>query len=90
STVEAAELIDPDLPMDRLLYRLFNEDGVRVLDRQMIRTDCKCAPDRLENTIKSFDAETRVEMADEDGMIRARCEFCEKEFVFDVSKLDAA
>ena len=90
STVEAAELIDPDLPMDRLLYRLFNEDGVRVLDRQSISADCRCSADRLENTIRSFDEKARAEMADDDGVLRARCEFCNKEYVFDVSTMDAA
>ena len=90
STVEEAELIDPDLPMDRLLYRLFNEDGVRVLERQSVSAECRCSSERLENTIRSFDAKARAEMSDEDGKIRARCEFCDVEYVFDVSELDAA
>ncbi|MEM7729621.1 MAG: Hsp33 family molecular chaperone HslO [Pseudomonadota bacterium] len=82
ATVEDAELIDPDLPMDRLLYRLFNEDGVRVLDREAVSADCRCSRDRLENTLRSFDAKARAEMADEDGLIRARCEFCDVEYAF--------
>lgn len=90
STVEEAELIDPDLPMDRLLYRLFNEDGVRVLERQSVSAECRCSAERLENMIRSFDATARSEMSDEDGKIRARCEFCDVEYVFDVSELDAA
>jgi molecular chaperone Hsp33 len=82
ATVEDAELIDPDLPMDRLLYRLFNEDGVRVLERFDVSADCRCSRERLESTLKSFDAAAREEMADEDGKIRARCEFCDVEYVF--------
>jgi molecular chaperone Hsp33 len=84
NTVEDAELIDPDLPTDTLLYRLFNEDGVRVLDRQGISADCRCSRERLENTLKSFDAAARAEMADEDGKIRAKCEFCDFEHVFEL------
>lgn len=90
STVEAAELIDPDLPMDSLLYRLFNEDGVRVLERHSVNADCRCSRDRLSNTLKSFDAAARAEMADEDGMIRARCEFCDTEYVFPVAEMESA
>lgn len=87
STVEPAELIDPDLPMDRLLYRLFNEDGVRTLDRHPVLAECRCSRDRLENTLRSFDDGARQDMADEDGLIRARCEFCDEEFVFLVTEI---
>lgn len=87
STVEDAELIDPDLPIDRLLYRLFNEDGVRVLDRQPVSADCRCSRERLANTLRSFDASARADMMDEDGMIRARCEFCDTEYVFPVTEM---
>ena len=86
STVEPAELIDPDLPMDRLLYRLFNEDGVRVLERHTVSADCRCSKDRLEATLKSFGPEQIAEMA-EDGVIRARCEFCDVEYRFAVDAL---
>lgn len=87
STVEDAELVDPELPMERLLYRLFNEDGVRVLDRQSVSADCRCSRDRLANTLKSFDPAARADMADEDGMIRALCEFCDVEYVFPVDEV---
>jgi len=87
STVEDAELVDPELPMERLLYRLFNEDGVRILDRQSVSADCRCSRDRLANTLKSFDPAARAEMADEDGMIRALCEFCDVEYVFPVDEV---
>lgn len=90
STVEDAELIDPDLPMERLLFRLFNEDGVRVLGTQPINADCRCSRERLANTLKSFDATAKADMADADGKIRARCEFCDVEYVFDVDETQAA
>ena len=87
STVEDAELIDPDLPMDTLLYRLFNEDGVRVLDRADVSADCRCSRERLQSTLDSFDAAALAEMADEDGKIRARCELCDTEYVFPVGDM---
>lgn len=87
ATVEPAELIDPDLPMDQLLYRLFNEDGVRALDRQPVHAECRCSRQRLENTLKSFDKDALKDTADHDGMIRARCEFCDTEYVFPVSEM---
>lgn len=82
STVTDAELIDPDLPMETLLFRLFNEDGVHVLNTSSVSAECRCSRERLQNTLESFDATAIVDMADEDGNIRAKCEFCDVEFVF--------
>lgn len=90
STVEDAELIDPELPMSRLLYRLFNEDGVRELGRQSVSAECRCSRARLANTLKSFEASALNEMADEDGQVRARCEFCDTEYVFSLTDMDAS
>ena len=87
STVTDAELIDPELPVERLLYRLFNEDGARVLETLPVSAECRCSRDRLESTLKSFDASALLDMAEEDGMIRARCEFCATEYVFPVAEM---
>jgi molecular chaperone Hsp33 len=87
STVTDAELIDPDLPMETLLFRLFNEDGVRVLDRSAVSAECRCSRERLESTLESFDAKAIAEMADDDGNIRASCEFCDVEYVFPTAEI---
>ena len=86
-TVEDAELIDPDLPMETLLYRLFNEDGVRVLDRAEVSAECRCSRERLENTLQSFERSALEDMADDDGKVRAKCEFCDVEYVFSPDSL---
>ncbi|GHA94979.1 33 kDa chaperonin [Algimonas arctica] len=90
STVTDAELIDPDLPMETLLYRLFNEEGVHVLDTSSVSADCRCSRERLLNTLESFDAAAIADMADADGNIRAKCEFCDVEFVFPVKDVETA
>ena len=87
STVTDAELIDPDLPMETLLFRLFNEDGVRVLDRSAVSAECRCSRERLESTLESFDTKAIAEMADADGNIRASCEFCDVEYVFPMADI---
>lgn len=87
STVTDAELIDPDLPMETLLFRLFNEDGVRVLDRSAVSAECRCSRERLESTLESFDTNAIAEMADDDGNIRASCEFCDVEYVFPMADI---
>lgn len=90
STVTDAELIDPDLPMETLLFRLFNEDGVHVLDRSLVSPECRCSRERLQATLDNFDASAIKDMAGEDGNIRAKCEFCDVEFIFPVTDVETA
>lgn len=90
STVTDAELIDPDLPMETLLFRLFNEDGVHVLDRAAVSAECRCSRERLQATLENFDAKAVAEMAGDDGNIRATCEFCNVEFVFPMADVEKA
>ena len=85
-TVSDSELLDPDLSQNNLLYRLFHEDGVRVIDTASVEAKCSCSKERLENTLRSFDKEQIVDMA-EDGIISANCEFCATTYAFNIKEL---
>ena len=56
STVEDHELLDPTLPPDRLLYRLFHEEGVRAFPAAPIEAYCRCSRERVEAFLRSFGA----------------------------------
>ena len=75
-TVEDLELLDTQLAPETVLWRLFHEDEVRVLPALPISFRCDCAPDRIVQVLKSYAPEERAGLADPDGVIRARCEFC--------------
>ncbi|HEX3808268.1 MAG TPA: Hsp33 family molecular chaperone HslO [Rhizomicrobium sp.] len=77
-TVEDFELVDVSLPAETLLWRLFHEDEVRVLPAEPIVFRCDCSTDRIAGVLKSYPAPDRAGLADADGIIRARCEFCGK------------
>jgi len=81
-TIEDHELLDPDVPVERLLYRLFHERGVRVYDAAPIRDKCSCSRERIENVLNSFTAEA-IEESVEDGVIKVKCEFCGTAYEFD-------
>lgn len=85
-TVTDAELLDPDVSQNTLLYRLFHEDGVRIIDKASIEGKCSCSKERLENTLKSFGREQIEDMA-KDGFIEANCEFCAVTYRFDIAAL---
>lgn len=82
STVEDHELLDPDVPVDRLLYRLFHERGVRVFDARPVAAKCSCSRERVEGMLRQFSAEEITESV-EDGAITVTCEFCGSRYAFD-------
>jgi molecular chaperone Hsp33 len=81
-TVGEDELIDPMISGDRLLYRLFHEDGVRVFTPKPLRAFCRCSPERIMTVLQSFPAEEIGEMVEPDGRIHVTCEYCSRQYDF--------
>jgi molecular chaperone Hsp33 len=77
-TVEDHELLDPMLPPDRLLYRLFHEEQVRVYRAIPLETYCSCSRERVEELLARFSPEDLAEMW-------VNCEFCNARYHFDPS-----
>jgi molecular chaperone Hsp33 len=82
STVEDHELLDPTLAPDRLLYRLFHEEGVRALPAAPIEAYCRCSHERVAAFLKSFGADDLADMHEPDGSISVTCEFCSQTYRF--------
>ena len=78
-TTEDSELLDADLAGDRLAYRLFHEDGVRVFDRRELAFACPCSRERVANMLSGMPEEDRAEMAQQ-ASIDVRCEFCNTQY----------
>ncbi len=77
-TVEDLELVDTALTPETVLWRLFHEDEVRVQPAEPISFRCDCDSGRISTVLKSYAPTQRAGLADSDGIIRARCEFCGK------------
>jgi molecular chaperone Hsp33 len=75
-TVEDIELVDTALSPETLLWRLFHEDEVRVHPPEAIAFRCDCDAARITSVLRGYAPEERAGLADPDGIIRARCEFC--------------
>lgn len=82
STVEAHELVDPLVEAERLLYRLYHEDGVRVFDVQPLKFECRCSAERVSSVLRQYSADEVNELVEADGLIRATCEFCSTRYEF--------
>ena len=80
-TMGADELADRDLPLETLIWRLFNEeDEVRVLSRQRLTKGCRCDAGYIASVLAKFTPADRAEMADDQGVIQVDCAFCARSF----------
>ena len=82
ATTEAHELIDPTLSSERLLFRLFNERGVRVYAPTPLAAVCRCSAEGVDAMLRSFPPEEVREMVGDDGLIGVTCEFCSTKRTF--------
>lgn len=76
ATVEDIELLDLGVTPETLLWRLFHEDAVRVHAPEPLDFHCGCDGGRIAQILRAYSEAERQGLADDDGVIRARCEFC--------------
>jgi molecular chaperone Hsp33 len=89
ATLREHELTDPELPLDRIAWRLFNEEEeIRVSPLAHFKRGCRCSLEHIRSVIERFPAEEREAMKGENGLIRVDCAFCAK--YFDISLEPAA
>lgn len=85
-TLEDHELLDPMLETERLLYRLFHEERVRVFESRAVAPLCTCSQDHIRSVLSNFTKDEHQDMLEEDGRtIGVTCEFCSKRYAFDVN-----
>jgi molecular chaperone Hsp33 len=87
STVTDAELTDPGLTADGLLWRLFHEEGVRVFEPHELRFHCRCRRTRVEDLLRAFSNEQLEDMKEPDGQLVVTCQFCNFDYRFTESEL---
>jgi molecular chaperone Hsp33 len=87
-TATAAEMLDPALDPERMLYRLYNEDGVRVWPAQPLHFACRCSRERVATMLASLPEDEIRELL-VDGAVTVSCEFCNTAYLFDQSQIDA-
>ncbi len=88
-TIDASELADPDVGVERLLFRLFHERGVRVFPAKPVADDCSCTRERIRDVLSNFSQEEIGESV-EGGKIAVTCEFCGEGYEFDPEEFEAA
>ncbi|MGH8262036.1 MAG: Hsp33 family molecular chaperone HslO [Steroidobacteraceae bacterium] len=81
-TLEDYELLDSALPAEEVLLRLFHEDEVVVHNAQALRFHCGCSRDKVSSVLAAYSASDLADLAEADGVVRAKCEFCGATYEF--------
>jgi len=88
-TIDMDELTDPQVGVERLLFRLFHERGVRVYPPQDVLDRCSCSREKIKGVLEGFSAE-EIEASEEDGHIAVTCEFCSTTYRFEIKEFEQA
>jgi molecular chaperone Hsp33 len=88
-TIDMDELTDPQVAIERLLFRLFHERGVRVYQPQNVFDRCSCSRDKIKNVLEGFSAE-EIEASEENGHIAVTCEFCSTTYRYEATEFAEA
>lgn len=80
-TVTEQELLELDC--EELLYRLFNEEKVRLFESEPVEFDCSCSRPKLEIALRLLGRHELESILHERGQIEVNCEFCNKYYRFD-------
>lgn len=80
-TVTNAELLH--LPGQELLYRLFNEEKVRLFEPEPVVFRCTCSRERIEGMLLAMGRQEVQSVIEERGSLEVDCEFCNRHYHFD-------
>jgi molecular chaperone Hsp33 len=81
------ELLDPALPANDLLYRLFHDERVRVFEPRPLVSGCRCSQARIEQVLRTLPRD-EVETMTVAGEVVMTCQFCNSDYRFDAAALD--
>ena len=80
-TITERELLR--LPGEELLYRLFNEERVRLFEPESVTFRCTCSRERIETLLRGLGRDEVEAILQEKGEVDVTCEFCNRRYVFD-------
>jgi molecular chaperone Hsp33 len=83
-----AEMLDPALPAERYLFRLFHEEGVRVTPVRAVTRGCRCSAERVFNVLEQLPSDDLYDLT-EDGWLVVTCEFCNETYRFTPQQVEA-
>lgn len=86
NTLTKAELLHDDL--ETILFKLFNEDDVVILDKHPIDFKCTCNRGRLEQILRNLGVAELTDMIETQGNISVSCDYCNTDYKFTKDDLE--
>lgn len=80
-TIKAEELFS--LPAEEILYRLYNQEEVRLFTPQPVQFKCTCSRARCEDSLMTLPADEVDTIIAEEGKIDMHCDYCGNHYIFD-------
>ena len=80
STLKKDELTD--LPATEILYRLYNEEEVRLPDAEQLKFGCTCSKERCEVALEQIGVDAVRETLEHQNPIEMDCQFCNTKYQF--------
>ena len=84
-TLRADELLSLD--GERIVHRLFHEDGAEVLASRPLAFGCSCSRERVESMLVAIGRD-EARLAAEGGEAHVRCEFCGQAYTFSPDQIE--
>lgn len=81
NTVTAAEMLDLDC--ETLLYRLFNEEKLRLYAPDPVKFHCGCSHSKISETLAALGRQELEDILSEHQHIKVDCQFCGAHYQFD-------
>ena len=66
---------------ETLLWRLFHEEGVQLLDSKQLEFGCSCSRPRVEDVMRSLGYDEALASLEEE-LATVHCDFCGQAYVF--------
>ncbi len=79
-TLKAEELTDLDV--NEILYRLYNEEQVRLPEVEALRFGCTCSKERCANALMQIGVAAVRETLEHQNPITMDCQFCSTQYSF--------
>lgn len=80
------ETLKPDelteLDSEEILYRLYNEEQVRLPDQELLKFGCTCSKERCAEALRQIGAEAVHETLEFQNPIQMDCQFCNTHYEF--------
>ena len=80
-------MLEDGLMPEDILQELLGEFGLEIMEKNEVSFRCNCSKDRIEKALISIGPDDVREMIDDGKPIEVGCQFCGKQYQFDIPDL---